>query len=106
MLEGLSADDVHLAGGDRLLQRFRHLTATRDRVALATWLTDADASDVPSYVTLEHGIRLDHAAVEAAVPTACSNGPVAGHVHRGKLIKRQGYGRASFDLLRRRVLAR
>jgi len=34
-----------------------------------------------------------------------SNGPVEGHVHRLKLLKRQGYGRASLRLLRRRVLA-
>jgi transposase len=29
---------------------------------------------------------------------------VEGHVHRLKLIKRQGYGRATFPLLRKRVL--
>jgi hypothetical protein len=35
-----------------------------------------------------------------------SNGPVEGQVHRLKLIKRQMYGRASFDLLTLRVLQR
>ena len=33
-----------------------------------------------------------------------SNGPVEGHVHRLKLIKRSMYGRAKFDLLRLRVV--
>ncbi|XCB24770.1 transposase [Tunturibacter gelidoferens] len=33
-----------------------------------------------------------------------SNGMVEGQIHRLKLIKRQMYGRASFDLLRLRVL--
>jgi transposase len=33
-----------------------------------------------------------------------SNGHVEGQVHRLKLIKRQMYGRAKFDLLRQRVL--
>jgi len=33
-----------------------------------------------------------------------SNGPTEGHVNRLKFLKRQGYGRAGFDLLRRRVL--
>jgi transposase len=33
-----------------------------------------------------------------------SNGMVEGHVNRLKLIKRQMYGRAKFDLLRARVL--
>ena len=33
------------------------------------------------------------------------NGPVEGLVNKLKLVKRQGYGRAGFDLLRARVLA-
>jgi transposase len=46
----------------------------------------------------------DQDAVFAALQTPWSNGPVEGHVHRLKLIKRQMYGRANFDLLRIRVL--
>jgi transposase len=33
-----------------------------------------------------------------------SNGITEGQIHRLKLLKRQGYGRAGFALLRRRVL--
>ncbi|XVQ16333.1 hypothetical protein ACQP1W_44580 [Spirillospora sp. CA-255316] len=33
-----------------------------------------------------------------------SSGPVEGHVNRTKTIKRQMYGRANPDLLRRRIL--
>jgi transposase len=33
-------------------------------------------------------------------------GQVEGQIHRLKLLKRQSYGRAGFDLLRHRVLAR
>jgi transposase len=33
-----------------------------------------------------------------------SNGMVEGHIHRLKLLKRQMYSRAGFDLLRLRVL--
>jgi hypothetical protein len=33
-----------------------------------------------------------------------SSGPVEGNVNRIKMFKRQMYGRASFDLLRKRVL--
>ncbi len=73
--------------------------------ALLVWLIDAEASEPPSFVTLALGIRADYAAVEAALITEWSNDPVEGQVHRVKLIKRQGYGRATFDLLRRRVLA-
>ncbi len=50
------------------------------------------------------GLTRDRDAVEAALHLPWSNGPVEGQVHRLKLIKRQMYGRASFDLLRLRVL--
>ncbi len=46
----------------------------------------------------------DYQAVKAAMELPWSTGPVEGHNHRLKLIKRSGYGRASFDLLRQRVL--
>jgi len=50
------------------------------------------------------GIRQDYAAVRAALLLPWSNGQTEGQVNRLKFIKRQGYGRANFDLLRRRVL--
>jgi transposase len=46
----------------------------------------------------------DEAAVVAALQLPWSNGPVEGHVHGLKLIKRSMYGRANFDLLRLRVI--
>ena len=39
-----------------------------------------------------------------AVAEPWSNGPVEGQINRLKLIKRQIFGRAGFDLLRQRVL--
>ena len=51
-----------------------------------------------------NGIRLDQAAVEAALTLPYSNGQVEGQVNRLKLIKRSMYGRANFDLLKARVL--
>lgn len=46
----------------------------------------------------------DQTAFLAALEQPWNNGPVEGHVHRLKRIKRSMYGRASFDLLRLRVL--
>jgi len=46
----------------------------------------------------------DEAALMAALQYPWSNGPVEGHVHRLKLIKRSMYGRAKFDPLRLRVV--
>jgi transposase len=92
------------ASGYQLLQRFRALVAKRDVPNLEAWLTDATTGGLAPFVSLANAIRADYAAVKAALTTEWSNGPVEGHVHRVKLIKRQGYGRMSFALLRRRVL--
>jgi transposase len=51
------------------------------------------------------GLRRDHDAVLAAACWQWSNGQLEGQVNRLKLIERAMYGRASYPLLRRRVLA-
>lgn len=51
------------------------------------------------------GLKKDLQAVRAGLTEEWSNGPVEGFVHKLKLLKRQGYGRASFELLRARMLA-
>jgi transposase len=66
-------------------------------------------TDVSTLTELDHrpfASRLlrDRHAVMAALEMPWSNGQVEGQVHRLKLIKRQMYGRASFDLLKLRVL--
>ena len=50
-------------------------------------------------------LKKDLSAVRAGLTERWSNGPVEGFVNKLKLVKRQGYGRAGFDLLRARVLA-
>jgi hypothetical protein len=47
---------------------------------------------------------LNGAAEPGRDPTPWSNGPIEGHINRLKAIKRQMYGRASFELLKARVL--
>jgi transposase len=49
-------------------------------------------------------LRKDWAAVTAGLTVSYSSGPVEGHVNRIKMLKRQMYGRANPDLLRKRVL--
>lgn len=104
-LEHLLEQEPEIARGYDLLQRFRTLIRERAIAALNEWLADAQASALQPFVSLANGLAADRAAVEAALTTEWSNGAVEGHVHRLKLIKRRGYGRASFALLRRRVLA-
>jgi len=50
------------------------------------------------------GLKTDHHAVINALTHPYSNGPTEGNVNRLKLIKRTMYGRASFQLLRNKVL--
>ncbi|WP_282183492.1 transposase [Azospirillum sp. TSO5] len=71
---------------------------------LDTWLTDALACGIPAVETFAAGVRQDEAAVKAALTMPWSSGQAEGQVNKLKLIKRQMYGRASFELLRRRVL--
>jgi transposase len=86
------------------LDAFRAMVRARERSALAPWLQAAAEGAVPEIRTFAAGVRRDEAAVDAALAHPWSNGQVEGQVTRLKLIKRQMYGRAKFDLLRRRVL--
>lgn len=52
------------------------------------------------------GLGQDYAAVEQAIGSIWRNGQTEGQVNRLKTLKWQMYGKASFDLLRIRVLAR
>lgn len=54
--------------------------------------------------TFARGLLADIEAVENGIKMSWSNGAVEGHVNRIKSIKRQMYGRASFELLRRKVI--
>lgn len=104
-LQQLLAEDEPLARGHALVQRFRQLVRTRDHAGLDGFLADCRASALPPFVSFANGIETDRAAVDAALTLPWSNGPVEGHVHRVKLLKRLGYGRASLATLRARILS-
>jgi transposase len=88
-----------------LVQAFRRMIKERLVEALDPWLQKAEASGIAAIRRFATSLRSDYRAVKVALLYAWSNGPVEGHVHRLKLIKRQMYGRASFALLRSRVLS-
>ena len=89
----------------QLGQRFLHMVRERQAEALAPWLEAAQQSGLADLGSFASGLRRDFAAVQAALTVEWSNGQTEGQVNRLKLIKRQMYGRANFDLLRLRVLA-
>jgi transposase len=85
-------------------QQFLHVVRQRDLAARDGWLTACFASGVSELANFASGLQQDKIAVRAALTLPWSTGPVEGHITRLKLVKRQMYGRASFDLLRQRVL--
>jgi transposase len=64
----------------------------------------ARASGIALIQNFEAQLQRDILAVEAAVTTRWSNGPVEGQVNRLKTLKRQMYGRAGVELLRARLI--
>jgi transposase len=76
----------------------------RGRKLLEQWMTAATATGEPALRSFVTGLRADQDAVTAGLSLPWSSGSVEGHVNRIKMLKRQMYGRASPDLLRRRVL--
>lgn len=88
----------------QLVQEFRHLLHAREGAKLDGWLERARASHIRELQRFVTGIERDKAAVEAGLTLPQNNGLVEGKVNKLKLIKRMGYGRAGFPLLRQRVL--
>lgn len=87
----------------KLVRRFQHIVSQRDAVAFDAWVAEAKESRLPELASFAGGLAKD-TAVRAALTTPWSNGQTEGQVNRLKMIKRQMFGRANFDLLRRRVL--
>ena len=71
---------------------------------LEGWLAAVEADDQPHLRSFATGIRRDLHAVTAGLTLPYSSGAVEGNVTRIKMLKRQMYGRASFALLRKRVI--
>jgi len=84
-----------------LAQGFFRIIRERDLPALIPWIVAAKQTALTSFATR---LERDMEAAKAALMLPWSQGQVEGQVHRLKLIKRQMYGRAGFDLLRLRVL--
>jgi len=87
-----------------LVQQFAQMLRTRTGEHLDAWLTRVESSNLPELQSFAAGIEKDKDAVRAGLTWWINNGMVEGHVTKLKLIKRQGYGRAGFPLLRKRVL--
>lgn len=86
------------------VESFAKMMGELDGRRLRDWLDQAAATGFPSLKSLVNGIRQDFDAVTAGLIMEWNSGRVEGNVNRIKRIKRDGYGRASFDLLRLQIL--
>jgi transposase len=100
-LKALYRTSAELKSLARAAKSFFEMIRKRDASLWPAWLQMALRSPLASFA---RRLQRDEKAVAQALRLPWSNGMVEGQIHRLKLIKRQMYGRASFDLLRLRVL--
>jgi transposase len=106
VLERMIAADPQVALSVDLARQFMTMFRHRKVDSLDPWMESVKASRIPALVGFVSGLQKDLAAVRNALRYAWSQGQTEGQVNRLKFIKRSMYGRANFDLLRKRVLAR
>jgi len=94
----------HLDAAATHVAAFAEMMCERHGERLDDWLTAVEADDLPELHRFTAGLRRDYDAVRAGLTLEHSSGRVEGTVNKIKMLKRQMFGRANFDLLRTRVL--
>lgn len=89
----------------QLALEFYQILKTKNKPQLSRWFTRVSESGLTELQRVSAGMETDAAAICEAIISRWSNGVVEGHVNRLKMLKRQMYGRAGFELLRRRVMS-
>ena len=86
------------------ISEFAEMLTQRRGTDLDTWMTAVRNDDLPALHSFTDGLDKDYDAVAAGLALPYSNGPTEGVVNKIKMLKRQTYGKASFPLLRKRIL--
>jgi transposase len=103
-LKDVRARCPHLDALAGHVTEFAKILTGRHGDRLDAWIAAAEADDQPDLHSFTTGLKHDYAAVCNGLTLPHSSGAVEGNVNRIKMIKRQMYGRASFGLLRKRVI--
>ncbi len=103
-LKQVLASCPHLDATATHVATFAEILTGRHGDRLDSWMASVDADDLPHLHRFVTGLRRDYQAVRNGLTLPHSSGSVEGNVNRIKMIKRQMYGRANFDLLRKRIL--
>ncbi|MFG2848582.1 transposase [Kitasatospora sp. NPDC048296] len=93
-----------LADLRRHIGDFTRMMKNLDGHLLPRWIKAVKGSELAPLHSFASNLNKDFDAVTAGLTLPYSSDMVEGHVNRVKFLKRQGYGRANFDLLRRHVL--
>ncbi|WP_328876295.1 ISL3 family transposase [Streptomyces sp. NBC_00287] len=83
---------------------FGEILTGRLGAMLPAWIDAVDASQLPGLTGFALHLLRDRDAVTAGLTLDWSSGSIEGAVNRIKKIKRQLYGRAGFELLRKMIL--
>jgi transposase len=83
-----------------LAEEFVRIVRRQGSIDIGLWIVRAFNPGVKELESLANGLQKDLLAVKEAVATTWSNGQTEGQVNRLKLLKRQMYGQAKFDLLK------
>ncbi|MFJ1560333.1 ISL3 family transposase [Streptomyces mirabilis] len=87
------------------VRSFAHLLTHLQGDRLPEWIEAASATaELPSLRHFAQHLLRDLDAVTVGLTLPWNSGVVEGHVNRIKMLKRQMFGRAGFELLRKRVL--
>ena len=103
-VDHLTQVDSSIAQAYQLSQGFLTLVRERRGADLEAWMAEAMHSGIAELARFARGLQEDLVAIKTGLTLEWSNGVTEGQIHRLKLVKRQGYGRAGFALLRQRVL--
>ncbi len=103
-LDAILAASTELTALSGHVRGFAEMMVDRRGRELERWMAAVDADDLPALHSFVRGLRRDLDAVTAGLTLPWNSGPVEGHVNRIKMIKRQMFGRANLDLLRKRIL--
>ena len=98
---------AHDGGLDRLTRHVRRFATMMTELSggdLEQWISDVEHDTLAPVASFARNLRRDQDAVHAGLTLSHSSGRVEGTVNKIKMLKRQMFGRARFDLLRTRVL--
>ncbi|MGF1460802.1 MAG: ISL3 family transposase [Leptolyngbyaceae cyanobacterium] len=104
LLERLVKQHEDLALLVELADEFLELLRKRQADILDNWLMKAAGCTIKPLKTFVNGLFDDYAAVKASLMNEVGNGPVEGLNNKLKMLKRQMYGRASLELLEKRLV--